>query len=361
MDQPGPSNVPAREQKEERMNVHDPELPSTSQTADQTIGNLEIVEETTLGNDTEILDLDSVSEVSQQSAEEQEETPHLAYLKRSEAITQVMEGITFEPAANWNTNDLAALFSRLRNTNCNQFSVETFIHAFSNTSVEEIMAILEGLRDIVREADSVRIPWKEALKEGKVPTDEAKGIKGTEKQALDEMRQLTRSVAAKKKGMNIMSEVLTQALNVLDGRTKRRKRSASGSTKENVKLSDDFLSPACEYEGDVNYDDIYDCLESISLIRSTKKMRATESAVLIQIFDELQEIVDSSFTERADFMTQFLSEYSSQLGSDVGWIDFPANEEMGQKIWNFLDLPDDFLDLSEYVVEEEAGRVVLKK
>lgn len=87
-----------------------------------------------------------------------------------------------------------------------------------------------------------------------------------------------------------------------------------------------------------------------------------ESALLLQLFDEMQLLVDSSFAEHSKFLNQYLHDVLDQGVPDLQPLQPDADEQAtGRRLWNLFNLPDELLDLSSYVVAESERGLELKQ
>lgn len=87
--------------------------------------------------------------------EEQPETSRSAYLTRNEATEMAIEART-DLATEWNTDDLAAIFARLRALPLTENNIESLAKEFENTSTEDIQKLIETLRKLILEAETTR-------------------------------------------------------------------------------------------------------------------------------------------------------------------------------------------------------------
>ncbi|CAD5230111.1 unnamed protein product [Bursaphelenchus okinawaensis] len=340
--------------------VHIEPIDVAAQSIEHTEGNgFENEElENVFDNVNDIAQMGELETMQLQGKPEEDERYHTAYLKRIETIRDVIEEKPISEAKDWNTADLGALYFRLRHSNWNEYSVQNCLSVFDNTKAEEIAAIIDSLKEVVLEAEELRIPWKSVIGKEDLLNERTKDMKGNEEKALSRIRDLTKMMSIKKKTPFMMSEVLANAISELKSEKKAQKRNAKGDDANAVRLSEDILSPACEHTGKVKYEAIYDWLENLSLIKSTNKLRATESAVVLKIMDEMQEMVDNSFNDHADFLTQFFSDLTDQSATDLSWVEMPESDQLAQQYWNFLNLPEDFFDLSQYINQEGHGAKV---
>lgn len=124
------------------------------------------------------------------------------------------------------------------------------------------------LNSIVNESGYVRIPWRRLFNE---PVEEEDtGL--NQSQALQVLQQVAVNMSQKKKERFMRSDALTEVFTQCQKKRKLPEFSQNKSSAKKIKMSDNHLMKACEYAGEVNYDNIYKLLGSISSINTPARV-----------------------------------------------------------------------------------------
>ena len=94
------------------------------------------------------------------------------YFSRGDAIDVHLERFGAQIAPDWKTEDLAALFARLRSSHCSIEGIRMFADDFKNTTEEEIMDVIENLKKLINKAEANRFIHRNYEVLGITRTDE---------------------------------------------------------------------------------------------------------------------------------------------------------------------------------------------
>ncbi|KAI6199031.1 hypothetical protein M3Y96_00583500 [Aphelenchoides besseyi] len=259
-----------------------------------------------------------------------------AYLHRLDALDQLVDEKCNELAPDWKTEDLAALFARTRNSSCTEEGVRTFINVFANTSVEDVMLLLNQMKDVIFEAENTRFRLDQFN-----PTQSCRDLESSSSAALQKLVSIIGQVNNKRKCRTANSERLKEAL---------KSFALENPTQKEHRASDDVFSPACQEDQSISYANLYNYLAEAAIIRKPKvKLQPLESAVLWNIFEEMYEIADQNFDKHTAYFRQLLHDFQSMSHSDLSFLGLPPEDELGKAMWNTLALPDKVIDLSAYL------------
>ncbi|KAI6212856.1 hypothetical protein M3Y94_00078600 [Aphelenchoides besseyi] len=256
-----------------------------------------------------------------------------AYLHRLDALDQLVDEKCNELAPDWKTEDLAALFARTRNSSCTEEGVRTFINVFANTSVEDVMLLLNQMKDVIFEAENTRFRLDQFK-----PSESTRDLESSSSAALQKLVSIIGQVNNKRKCRTANSERLKEAL---------KSFALDDLTQKEYRASDDVFSPACQEDESISYANIYNFLAEAAIIRKPKvKLQPLESAILWNIFEEMNEIADQNFDKHTAYFHQLLRDFQSMSHSDLSFLQLPPEDELGKAMWNTLSLPDRLIDLS---------------
>ncbi|KAI6225171.1 hypothetical protein M3Y99_01371600 [Aphelenchoides fujianensis] len=266
-------------------------------------------------------------------ADEEISTEGRALLTRAEALELLIEEKGDRLAPHWKTEDLAAIFARIRSTSCSEESIRAFIHVFENTTVEEVLELIASMQAVVREADDSRFLFDRFQ-----PDAVEQRADELEPDAAAALRKLAAVFAAadkKRKLRSANSVRLREALKALES-------SAPSTSKHRV--STDVFSPACQRMDTVSYAKIYEFLSEVAVI---KKPKAVDLSAIVQnIWEEMEELADDHFHEHVPFFRQLLRDVEDMRGPDFGVTKAPSMDEVGEKMWNTLSIPPQVMDLA---------------
>ncbi|KAI6185605.1 hypothetical protein M3Y98_00041800 [Aphelenchoides besseyi] len=273
-----------------------------------------------------------------------------AYLHRLDALDQLVDEKCNELAPDWKTEDLAALFARTRNSSCTEEGVRTFINVFANTSVEDVMLLLNQMKDVIFEAENTRFRLDQFN-----PTQSCRDLESSSSAALQKARFDHRTSEQQTKMSNGKFGTIersTQEFCFGESNTKRSQFTFSINfiLWFQHRASDDVFSPACQEDQSISYANLYNYLAEAAIIRKPKvKLQPLESAVLWNIFEEMYEIADQNFDKHTAYFRQLLHDFQSMSHSDLSFLGLPPEDELGKAMWNTLALPDKVIDLSAYL------------
>lgn len=77
---------------------------------------------------------------------------HKAALSRDEAVEVELDASESDPVPDWNERDLSALLGHLTRHGCSKEAVNQFSHLFEGTTTDDIMALIEAIRSLDRQA-----------------------------------------------------------------------------------------------------------------------------------------------------------------------------------------------------------------
>jgi hypothetical protein len=201
------------------------------------------------------------------------ENSRTAYLGRNEAIERAIEssGDTF--ATDWNVEDLAIVFSRLRGIQCSEEQIEAFSKEFPNNSVDDLKKLIQSLQELVQTADNDRFGYNNFV--GDLSDDIE--LAPDESTASKQLSNLATSVAVKKKVRGSAAERLKDVLKIFANDSRVQKKVRNSLLNVNLcfqfPASSDVFCPAVEMQDDVNYGNIYKFLADTALIKKPKSLR----------------------------------------------------------------------------------------
>ncbi|KAI6225513.1 hypothetical protein M3Y99_01333500 [Aphelenchoides fujianensis] len=275
-------------------------------------------------------------------ADEEISTEGRALLTRAEALELLIEEKGDRLAPQWKTEDLAAVFARIRSTSCSEESIRAFIHVFENTTVEEVLELIASMQAAVREADDSRF-----LFDGFQPDAVEQRADDLEPDAAAALRKLAAVVATADKKRKLRSANSVRLLEAF----KALGASAPATSKQRV--STDVFSPACQRMDTVSYAKIYEFLSEVAVIKKPKPLTCLESAIVQSIWEEIEELADDHFHEHVPFFRQLLRDVEDMRGFDFGVTKAPSMDEVGEKMWNTLSIPPQVMDLAAAYKELE--------
>ncbi|KAI6192034.1 hypothetical protein M3Y97_00292200 [Aphelenchoides bicaudatus] len=271
--------------------------------------------------------------------EEQPETSRNAYLSRHEALELAIESRK-NLAAEWNTDDLAAIFARLRAVPLTETNIELLAKEFENTSAEDIQKLIDTLREVILEADANRFQHTSFT-----PTETRLKLSDDEIEAAKRLCDIVTIQSTKKKARISTLERLKDAMKIFAN---------DEQTPKKLPASSDVFCPGVEYEDEVNYANIYKFLSEVSIIKKPKQLRPLESAILLNIFNDIQQLTDDYFDEHVDFFRELLCDLDKMKARDLNPLKID-DDQIGKDAWNIFDLPNDLVDLSAYIAKTTSN------
>lgn len=81
-----------------------------------------------------------------------------------------------------------------------------------------------------------------------------------------------------------------------------------------------------------------------------------ESAIVLNIFNDIQQLADEYFDEHVDFFREFLCDLNRMKAKDTTSLQVDE-DQIGKEAWNVFNLPSDLVDLSAYVAKSAPNEV----
>lgn len=153
---------------------------------------------------------------------EDESVPHTAYLTRFDSLRDLIELRCEYLANDWNTDDLAALYSLMRSIPPTEEGFATIADKFQDTTVEEIKDVVDTLKDLIIESETNRFQHKKF----KVKRDDPPPIplSDSEFEATRRLTDFVLNLANKKKIRESMQERLKDTFKMFANETPTTKK-----------------------------------------------------------------------------------------------------------------------------------------
>ncbi|KAI1729191.1 hypothetical protein DdX_01414 [Ditylenchus destructor] len=257
------------------------------------------------------------------------------YLRHKDALGKILDDHANDILPNWNLEDLSALLTQITRFKCDRNGIERFATMFQNTSADDILDAVNQLRDVNQQATASRFTQNAVRENGE-----------TEHETKNQFEDWISVVAFANKSRKIaddssllMPKVLREIPEIVDKEIVDRKPTSN---------DDDII----EENERPNYKKIYQYVGDLLTSRSLHKATSLEAAVILDVFNEMEEDVEK-FQEPRDFFRNMFSDIQSFDPQDFKCIGSMDKETIGKIAINLLTLPDSVLDLSSFVPEPE--------
>jgi len=309
----------------------------------------------------ENFDESNLSEFEDFQEEQKEES---VVLPHDDALQRVIEKKGAQNILpDWTTDDLKGLMVQIMRNRCDEQGIQNFAKYFRNTSVDEIKECLRTFKDINDIVSKERFRLDKFVVQSVInllsscasPSQQPNDLSvqqpdNAESSKVSAAHNSAELINYVRKSRRLADETPVVLSLILEKYCETAAREPNAN--KYVPIS---TSPCVKSDGMIgvpHYDDIYQQLSLLVCSRSLHKPCSLDSAILLDIFDDLEHDIEQ-LPKLHDFFKQMHCDIKSFPSNEFKVDTIISEENIGEISTNVLSLPSELLDFSKFIQQHK--------